>query len=246
MCGIAGFLNTDGSAAEGRVVRAMTDIIAHRGPDGSGFYVQQEVALGHRRLSIIDLATGGQPMSNENDSLWITYNGEIFNHADVRPELEAAGHRYKSHCDTETCIHAYEQWGDQSVTRYRGMFAYAIWDKDKRQLFCARDRLGIKPFYYFWNGHVFAFASEIKALLEHPSVSAALETGLVPEILAFGYSSDNRTLFRNIRKLMPGHFLMLDLGSPEPQPRTRRYWDVPGQAPEDHGDHYWIAETRRR
>ncbi len=127
MCGIAGFVNTDRSPADGRIVRRMTDIIAHRGPDGSGCYVRGEVALGHRRLSIIDLATGGQPMSNEDDSVWITYNGEIFNHADIRPELEAAGHRYKSHCDTETIVHAYEQWGDESVTRYRGMFSYAIW-----------------------------------------------------------------------------------------------------------------------
>ena len=165
MCGIAGFLNTDGSPADERLVRRMTDVIAHRGPDGSGHYVRGEVALGHRRLSIIDLATGGQPMSNENDTVWVTYNGEIFNHADIRPELEAAGHRYKSHCDTETIIHAYEQWGDQSVTRYRGMFAYAIWDQSKRQLFCVRDRLGIKPFYYYWDGRLFAFASEIKALL---------------------------------------------------------------------------------
>ncbi len=108
----------------------MTDIIAHRGPDASGAHVCGEAALGHRRLSIIDLAAGIQPMSNEDDSLWITYNGEIFNHADIRPELEAAGHRYKSHCDTETIVHAYEQWGDQSVTRYRGMFSYAIWNQE--------------------------------------------------------------------------------------------------------------------
>ena len=175
MCGIAGFLNTNGSPADERLVRRMTDVIAHRGPDGSGHYVRGEVALGHRRLSIIDLATGGQPMSNENDSVWVTYNGEIFNHADIRPELEAAGHRYKSHCDTETIIHAYEQWGDQSVTRYRGMFAYAIWDQNKRQLFCVRDRLGIKPFYYYWDGRLFAFASEIKALLQHPDDQRALQ-----------------------------------------------------------------------
>ena len=182
MCGIAGFLNTDGSRADECIVRRLTDIIAHRGPDGSGAYVRGEVALGHRRLSIIDLATGGQPMSNENDTVWITYNGEIFNHADVRPELEAAGHRYKSHCDTETVIHAYEQWGDQSVTRYRGMFAYAIWDQNKRQLFCVRDRLGIKPFYYCWDGRLFAFASEIKALLEHPDDQRAIQRRTPPRI----------------------------------------------------------------
>ena len=160
----------------------MTDIIAHRGPDGSGFYVQGEVALGHRRLSIIDLATGGQPMSNEDDSLWITYNGEIFNHADVRPELEAAGHRYKSHCDTETVIHAYEQYGDQCLTHFRGMFAFAIWDGNNKRLFCARDRLGIKPFYYFWNGRLFAFASEIKALLQHPGDQRRVQRAVAPRV----------------------------------------------------------------
>src|SRR5215470_4309914 len=189
MCGIAGFLHTDRVSADERIVRRMTDLIAHRGPDASGFCVRGEVALGHRRLSIIDLTTGGQPMSNEDDSLWITYNGEIFNHADVRPELEAAGHRYKSHCDTETCIHAYEQWGYQSVTRYRGMFAYAIWDDKKKQLFCVRDRLGIKPFYYFWDGRLFAFASEIKVLLEHPDIRTEFNDTLLPEYLAFGYVS---------------------------------------------------------
>ncbi len=246
MCGIAGFLNTDGSPADARVVRAMTDIIAHRGPDGSGFHVRGEVALGHRRLSIIDLATGGQPMSNEDDSIWITYNGEIFNHADVRPDLEAAGHRYKSHCDTETCIHAYEQWGDESVTHYRGMFSYAIWDQNKRRLFCVRDRLGIKPFYYFWNGRLFAFASEIKALLQHPEISAQFNEKLLPEYLAFGYTSGEETLFTGIRKLMPGHTLTVNCGS-DPKLEIKQYWDAPcPTAFEERSDDAWIAECRNR
>src|SRR5271169_5431709 len=116
--------------------------------------------------------TGDQPMANEDDSRWITYNGEIFNHASIRPELEAAGHVYKSHCDTETIIHAYEEFGDHCVSRFRGMFAFAIWDQVHRRLFCARDRLGIKPFYYYWDGRLFAFASEIKALLQHPEIRA--------------------------------------------------------------------------
>src|SRR5215471_13511798 len=123
MCGIAGILLTDGTSADPRLIRRMTEVITHRGPDASGFYVRNEVALGHRRLSIIDLATGDQPMTNEDSSLWITYNGEIFNHADLRPELERAGHRYQSRCDTETVLHAYEQYGDQCVKRFRGMFA---------------------------------------------------------------------------------------------------------------------------
>ena len=246
MCGIAGFLNTDGSPADERLVRRMTDVIAHRGPDGSGHYVRGEVALGHRRLSIIDLATGGQPMSNENDTVWVTYNGEIFNHADIRPELEAAGHRYKSHCDTETIIHAYEQWGDQSVTRYRGMFAYAIWDQNKRQLFCVRDRLGIKPFYYYWDGRLFAFASEIKALLQHPAISAHFNDALLPEYLAFGYASGDETMFAGIRKLMPGHTMTVTCG-PSPRLEIKQYWEAPCPTQfDERPDHEWIAECRSR
>jgi len=246
MCGIAGFLNTDGTPADARLVQRMTEVIAHRGPDASGFHVQGEVALGHRRLSIIDLAAGIQPMSNEDDSLWITYNGEIFNHADIRPELEAAGHRYKSHCDTETIIHAYEQWGDSSVTRYRGMFAYAIWDQNNRRLFCARDRLGIKPFYYYWDGRLFAFASEIKALLEHPDISTHFNDALLPEYLAFGYASGDETLFAGIRKLMPGHTLTLTCGD-TPKLEMAQYWEAPCPTMFDNRpDSEWIAECRSR
>lgn len=246
MCGIAGFLNTAGAPADARLVQRMASIIAHRGPDASGFHVRGEVALGHRRLSIIDLATGGQPMSNEDDSVWITYNGEIFNHADIRPELESAGHRYKSHCDTETVVHAYEQWGDQSVTRYRGMFAYAIWDQNRRRLFCARDRLGIKPFYYYWDGRLFAFASEIKALLEHPEISPQFKDALLPEYLAFGYASGEETLFSGIRKLMPGHTLTLTCG-PTPKLEIKQYWEAPCPSQfDDRPDREWISECRSR
>ncbi len=246
MCGIAGFLNTQGVPADERILRRMTDVIAHRGPDASGFHVEGPVALGHRRLAIIDLTSGIQPMSNEDDSLWITYNGEIFNHADIRPELESSGHRYKSHCDTETCIHAYEQWGDQSVTRYRGMFAYAIWDRKNQRLFCVRDRLGIKPFYYYWDGRLFAFASEMKALFEHPEISARFNEALLPEYLAFGYNSGEQTLFSGIRRLMPGHTLMLTCGS-APQLEIKRFWEAPCPTRfDDRPDSEWIAECRSR
>jgi asparagine synthase (glutamine-hydrolysing) len=224
----------------------MTDAIRHRGPDDSGFYHDEWAHLGHRRLSIIDVAGGHQPLTNEDRTQWITYNGEIFNHAELRPALEQAGHHYSSRSDTETILHAHEQHGPESLQLFRGMFAFAIWDQQRRRLFCARDRLGIKPFYYFWNGQVFAFASEIKALLQHPEISTALEVELVPEFLAFGYSSGDRTLFRHIRKLMPGHFLMLDLAERDPRPKIESYWDVPAAAPDNHDDQYWIAETRRR
>lgn len=246
MCGIAGLTLTDGSSADSRIIRRMTDAIAHRGPDADGFYVSGCTALGHRRLSIIDLATGAQPMTNEDGSLWITYNGEIFNHAEVRPGLEQAGHRYKSRCDTETVIHAYEQYGDQCVTHFRGMFSFAIWNQARKQLFAARDRLGIKPFYYYWDGRLFAFASEIKALLEHPEISPRLNESLLPENLAFGYNSGDDTLFFGIKKLAPGHTLTLSCGE-KPRLEIKQYWDPP--CPTEfatRSESEWIDECRQR
>src|SRR4051812_29358502 len=186
MCGIAGYVSLTRSPMPDRVLQAMTDAIQHRGPDAAGYYRDDFASLGHRRLSIIDLSTGGQPMFNEDRSLCVIYNGEIFNHADLRPALEQAGHRYASRCDTETILHAYEEYGPDCVTRFRGMFAFAMWDASTRTLFCARDRLGIKPFYYYWDGRLFAFASEIKSLLQHPAISARVEESLIPEYLAFG------------------------------------------------------------
>ncbi len=235
------------SGSEG-ILRRMTDAIRHRGPDDFGSYIDAFAALGQRRLSIIDVAGGHQPMPNEDRSRWITYNGEIFNHSGLRPELERAGHRYRTRCDTETILHAYEEYGPSCLERFRGMFAFAIWDKNARTLFCARDRLGIKPFYYYWDGSVFAFASEIKALLEHPAISATLEEQLLPELLAFGYVSEERTLFRGIRKLMPGHHLRLNLSDATPALKIERYWDVPAPLPDKEGpsDREWITELRRR
>lgn len=223
----------------------MMDSIHHRGPDGHGIYQDADACLGHRRLSIIDVSNGHQPMANEDESVWITYNGEIFNHASLRPALEQAGHRYKTHCDTETILHAYEQYGRSCVERFRGMFSFAIWDKNKRTLFAARDRLGIKPFYYFWNGSLFLFASEIKALLEHPAVSARFAEELLPEYLAFGYTSGDQTLFAGIRKLMPGHTLTLALDRGALQ--IERYWDVPVPVAEPgKSEQDWIRECRQR
>jgi asparagine synthase (glutamine-hydrolysing) len=246
MCGIAGFVTTAPASGCEATLARMTDAIRHRGPDDFGYYHDEWAHLGHRRLSIVDLVGGHQPLANEARTHWITYNGEIFNHADLRPALEQAGHRYTSRSDTETILHAYEQHGSDSLQLFRGMFAFAVWDSRRRCLFCARDRLGIKPLYYFWDGHLFAFASEIKALLEHPAISPALEAELVPEILAFGYLSEDRTLFRGIRKLMPGSFLTLDLAEPSPRPKLDSYWDVPTSVTEKHDESYWIAETRRR
>jgi len=226
----------------------MTEAIRHRGPDDSGFFNDGRAFLGHRRLSIVDLAGGHQPMSNESSVRWIIYNGEVFNHADLRPELERAGHIYSSRCDTETILHAWEEYGDDCVSRFRGMFAFAIWDQPTQTLFCARDRLGIKPFYYFWDARLFAFASEIKALLEHPRIPAVLEESVLGEYLAFGYVSGDRTMFRNIRKLMPGHRLVLSTAPGEPRLSIEPYWDVkePSGEKASSDDAFWIAETRRR
>ena len=247
MCGIAGFVTIAGQLSGESILRRLTSAIAHRGPDDSGFFSDGTAFLGHRRLSIIDVATGHQPMTSEGGSRWIVYNGEIFNHNELRPDLEKAGHRYTTRCDTETILHAFEEYGDACVSRLRGMFSFAIWDQDSRTLFCARDRLGIKPFYYFWNGRVFVFASEIKALLEHPDVPKEPEDATLPEYLAFGYVSEGRTMFRGVRKLMPGHFLRLDLKGSEPRLEIAQYWNVPRSGDtERRSDEDWIAETRQR
>jgi len=250
MCGIAGYLSLRPDAVRESIVRRMTTSLAHRGPDGDGYFVDSFAALGHRRLSIIDLGGGRQPMFNEDDNVAIIYNGEVYNHGDLRPDLEKAGHHYRSHCDTETILHAWEEWGESCVERFRGMFAFAIWDRRRRSLFCARDRLGIKPFYYFFNGNIFAFASEIKALVSHPEISAEFNRDSLPEYLTFGYTSGEQTLFNGIRKLMPGHSLQISLGNFTPA--VRQYWEMPltggshrARAAET-TESEWIAELRQR
>src|SRR5688500_8577206 len=196
MCGIAGIVAADrlqdGDAE--RVCR-MRDIIAHRGPDGAGLHVDGYAALGHRRLSIVDLAGGHQPLANENDTIWVTYNGEIYNHASVRPVLEAAGHRYRTKSDTETTVHAYEEWGDECVHRFRGMFAFALWDGPKRRLLLVRDRIGVKPLYWALANDRLLFASEIKSILESRLVDARPNHRVISEVLATRYTSSTETMF---------------------------------------------------
>ena len=247
MCGISGFVKVQSAAGSRSDLVRMMDEIHHRGPDGHGVHEDGKAFLGHRRLSIIDVAGGHQPMSNETGSLWITFNGEIFNHAEIRPGLEQAGHSYVSRCDTETIIHAFEESGPSCVERFRGMFSFAIWDSHRETLFCARDRLGIKPFYYFFNGRVFVFASEIKAVLDHPEVSTEFEDSLLSEYLTFGYSAGDQTFFKGIKKLMPGHILTLNAKSGTLD--IRQYWDVPSSSDADSSvqtDEDWIQECRRR
>ncbi|HTP86795.1 MAG TPA: asparagine synthase (glutamine-hydrolyzing) [Bryobacteraceae bacterium] len=251
MCGIAGFLTVAPGAGSEALLHRMAEAIRHRGPDDRGFYRDSHASLAHLRLSIVDLAGGHQPMSSESGSLWITYNGEIFNHAEIRPELERAGHVYASRCDTETILHAYEQQGPDCVKLFRGMFAFAIWDAEQKTLFCARDRLGIKPLYYFWDGRTFAFASEIKALLEHPDISARFDEAALADYLGFGYIGGERTMFRGIRQLMPGRHLRLNLREAKPEIEVCQYWEVPEPGEDRQGfrgatEADWAAETRRR
>ena len=245
MCGVAGFVTTrPDSGGVGHLGR-MTEALRHRGPDDFGFYNDRWAHLGHRRLSIIDVAGGRQPMTNEAGTLTVVYNGEIYNHVELRPALERAGHRYRTRSDTETILHAYEEHGPRCLELFRGMYAFAIWDRTERRLFCARDRLGVKPLYYYWDGTLFAFASEIKALFEHPSIAPRPDEEALPEVLAFGYTGGERTLFRGVRKLMPGHYAVIDLGARGAEPKITRYWDVP-QGCDDCRDVDWIGETRQR
>lgn len=205
-----------------RVVQ-MRDALVHRGPDEAGLFVDTCAALGHRRLSIIDLASGQQPLSNESGTVWIAYNGEIYNHADLRSQLERDGHVYRTRSDTETIAHAYEQWGDDCVHRFRGMFAFALWDARQRRLLLARDRLGIKPLYWTLAGGRLLFGSEIKAILESGLVTARANETALPELLGTRAVGGAETLFQDIWKVPPGHVLTFADG----EVTTSRYWDVP-------------------
>jgi asparagine synthase (glutamine-hydrolysing) len=224
MCGICGIFYPDARQSVQRdALVGMNHEIVHRGPDDEGFFTEKNVGLAMRRLSIIDVQTGQQPITNEDESLWIVYNGEIYNHRELRARLEASGHRYRTQSDTETIVHLYEEYGRDCVKHLRGMFAFAIWDRRSRRLFVARDRLGIKPLYYRYDGGVFLFGSEIKAILAHPAVKTKFNPNVLAEYLAFGYVAGQETMFAGIQKLLPGHTLELD----EPgELKTQQYWDL--------------------
>ncbi len=223
MCGIAGRFNFDPTLAIDRArLEAMTGTLAHRGPDADGFHVEPGLGLGHRRLSIIDLATGDQPLANEDGTVWVVFNGEIYNFADTRAELERAGHAFRTHSDTEVIVHAYEEWGDDCVHRFRGMFAFAVWDGRRRRLLLVRDRVGIKPLYYSATRHGVVFGSEIKALLEDDTVSREWSAEALDAFLAFQYIPGPQTIYRNVWKLQPGHLLVAERG----RVTVRRYWDL--------------------
>jgi asparagine synthase (glutamine-hydrolysing) len=223
MCGIAGklLLASDNRVAEADIQR-MLDPITHRGPDGQGIHVDRNAGLGHLRLSIIDLSTGAQPMTNEDETVWIVFNGEIYNYLELRKRLVAKGHVFRSHSDTEVIVHLYEDMGADCVRELRGMFAFAIWDSKRRRLFIARDRVGIKPVYYCQTGEAFYFASELKAIIADPAVPREVCRAAIRQFLSFYYVPGEDTLFKSVKKLLPGHTLTVENG----QITIRRYWDL--------------------
>lgn len=246
MCGIAGFVDywdrRGGEPFErGRLLKGMCDVIRHRGPDDDGFLLQDGVALGMRRLSIIDLAGGAQPISGEDGSVTIVFNGEIYNFQELRPELEKRGHTFKTHSDTETIVHAYEEYGPECVTHLRGMFALAIWDDKTRELYIARDRVGKKPLYYTVTpGQTLVFGSEIKSILEHPDVQREINLEALDAYLTLGYVPDPLSIFRDIHKLPPGHYLTFSNG----RVRVQQYWDFNFEPSESRKPEDYLDELR--
>jgi asparagine synthase (glutamine-hydrolysing) len=225
MCGIVGIVNLSsyGSIDPERLTR-MRDVLRHRGPDGAGSWIDGRVGFGHRRLSIVDVAGGHQPMANEDESVWITYNGEIYNHAALRPDLEEKGHRYRTRSDTETIVHLYEEEGERCVDKLQGMFAFAIWDKNRGRLLLARDRLGIKPLYYAVTADELIFGSEIKAILAAGSIRPELNRQALSEFLGTRFIAGEETFFAGVKKLLPGRTLTWSRDEGFLQ---RRYWQLP-------------------
>ena len=221
MCGICGIFDFTGNLIDQEIIRRMNSAIVHRGPDGEGEFFDKEVGLGHRRLSIIDVGGGGQPIGNEDGSIQVVFNGEIYNFIELRDELQKFGHQFRTHSDTEVIVHSYEQWGIQCVKRFNGMFAFALWDARKRELFLARDHLGIKPLYYVTIGNQFLFASEIKSLLQHTDFTREVDIDALAELFTFRYVPSPKTLFKNILKLPPAHTLVVSRSGIQ----IERFWD---------------------
>ena len=242
MCGIAGVVKFGrDERVQGDTIRQMCAVMSHRGPDDDGFYVSGPVGLGMRRLSIVDLARGHQPISNEDETAWIVFNGEIYNHAELREQLQARGHRYRTNSDTETIVHLYEEYGRDCVRHLRGMFAFAIWDVKKQRIFIARDRLGIKPIYYRLTSGSLVFGSEIKVVLAEGS-QPQFNRQVLPEYLAFGYVSGSESFYDGIVKLMPGHTMEAGLDG---RVNIESYWDLPvTDEDSSRGEAYYIEKYR--
>lgn len=229
MCGIVGYVNGSGDEpAEAQIVTRMCERIIHRGPDDQGIHIDGPVGIGMRRLSIIDLRTGHQPVHNENKTIWVVLNGEIYNYREVREGLVAKGHDFSTTSDTEVLVHLYEEYGEECVQYLRGMFAFAIWDRNREVLFLARDRMGEKPLYYYTTDSSVVFASELKALLVHPQVKRKLNTRALFGYLQFNYIPEPLSIFDDVQRLLPGHTLTFRRGTIS----VRQYWDIP----KPHGD----------
>ena len=226
MCGITGIFDTRGARpVDQAVLQRMNDSQLHRGPDEGSLHIEPGLGFGHRRLSIIDIATGQQPLFNEDGSVAIIFNGEIYNFQELIPELQAAGHRFHTKSDTEVIVHAWEQWGEECVQRLRGMFAFVLWDRNRQTLFMARDRMGVKPLFYgLLDDGMLLFGSELKSLLAHGGLRRDIDPLAVEEYFALGYVAEPRSIFRQARKLAPGHMLTIRRGKPVPEPRE--YWDL--------------------
>jgi asparagine synthase (glutamine-hydrolysing) len=223
MCGIAGIVNLSADRIDPQVVRSMMDVMRHRGPDGDGVFIDRHVALAHVRLSIIDVEGSRQPLANEDETVWVTFNGEIYNYRSLRDELRAKGHCFKTAGDTETLVHLYEEYGAEMLDHLQGMFAFAIWDRKHRRLFAARDRMGIKPFYYCLHEGCFVFASEPKALFQHPGIVPRASQDGVWQYLTYRSVPAPATLFEGIVKVKPGYCLTVT----EAGVSSRCYWDIP-------------------
>lgn len=245
MCGIGGIISHDQNFINSEILTKMGDTLRHRGPDDEGIFIDGPVGLFHRRLAIIDLITGHQPMSNEDETIWIVFNGEIYNYQDLRPGLIQKGHIFKSSSDTEVIIHLYEEYGPECVTQLNGMFAFALYDKIKDQLFCARDHFGIKPFYYsFIKDKNFIFASEIKAIVKIFPELRQPDYAAITEYITFQFSLHEKTLFQGIKKILPGHYLIVENVHEKPNIREKKYWDVEYSTDSYHTEEYYIDQLQ--
>ncbi len=245
MCGITGILFRDHQRpVDEDTLRGMAGAIAHRGPDAEGLLVRPGVGLAHRRLSIIDLAGGDQPLGNEDGSVQVVFNGEIYNFRQLRHDLIAQGHRFRTKSDTEVLVHLYEEHADDLVHRLRGMFVFALWDERRQRLLLARDRVGIKPLYYCRTGETFLFGSEIKPLLVYPGLDRSLDLEALEDYLAYGVIPGERTIFKHIRKLLPGHVLGVTRDTLDASPR--RYWRLESQVDDDLSVDEWLEAVRAK
>lgn len=245
MCGITGRLNF---IAQQKVhteeIKEMTGAIYHRGPDDEGMYINENIGLGFRRLSIIDLHTGHQPLTNEDESIWIVFNGEIYNYKELYSNLIKQGHVFKTRTDTEVIVHLYEQYGVDCLQHLRGMFAFAIWDDRKKQLFCARDRFGIKPLFYYLDNEKILFGSEIKAILKNKTIDKTISEDALNSYFAYGYITSNLSIFSKIKKLPAAHYLLLTPGK-EQKVQIKKYWEIYFEPDYSKTEEDWAEELKR-